>query len=72
MQRRSDHSSLEKTVRVICDYYQKATTGDAHAEAAAEAGAEAEAEAEAEAALFWRNRQSVLLRLLARAAPGQF
>ena len=28
-------------------------------------------DAEAEATLFWRNRQPVLLRLLARA-PGQF
>jgi len=52
---RSEHPSVEKTIRVICDYYQKACSDDA----------------EAEATLFWRNRQPVLLRLLARA-PGQF
>ena len=51
---RSEHPTVEKTIRVICDYYQKAGSGDA----------------EAEATIFWRNRQPVLLRLLARA-PGQ-
>ena len=35
---------------IVCDFYRKMTSG----------------EAEAEAELFWRNRQSVLLRLLVR------
>ena len=50
MQQRSAHPTVEKTVRVICDFYCK-MTGD---------------KPEAEAELFWRHRQSVLLRLLAR------
>ena len=43
VQARSEHPSVEKTVRIICDYYRKTSSGrPAH-----------------EAQLFWRNRTDV-------------
>ena len=46
VQERSAHSSVEKTVRIICDYYRK-TTSERPAN---------------EAELFWRNRHDVTAR----------
>ena len=46
VQARSSHPSVEKTVRVLCDYYRKLTSD--------KPGLESE--------LFWRNRTGVTAR----------
>ena len=33
MQQRSGHPTVEKTVRIVCDYYRKMTSDSARAEA---------------------------------------
>ena len=46
-QARSKHPTVEKTVRVLCDYYRKVTSQSPPAEAE----------------LFWRGRQDVTTRV---------
>ena len=43
VQQRSGHPTVEKTVRIVCDYYRKMTSDSARAEAE----------------LFWRSRENV-------------